>query len=197
METNLVENDLITLDEVKLWKLDALKDYCKKRGYKVTGTREELCARVYFLYNKETPEDPTAAQVERAQKHDYKKLYSEGPGAISNPDRLKKWIPEKDSMKHWPPISYIDICSFVQRHGCSLSKEVMTSYKTGKAYSLFYNSYIQDISYHEINKGHPCCFLKSDCKHSNRVNDPPHNIWIKIEKESGNICSAYCTCVAG
>jgi hypothetical protein len=193
----LIEKDLITLEEIKLWTTDALKEYCRRRGYKVTGTRDELCARAYFLYNKEVPENPSDTELDRANKKDFQKLYSTGPGTPVNPDRLKKWEHQSESIKLWPPISYVDISVFVQKYGCSLSKELMTSYKTGKAYSLFYNNYLKEVYYHAINKHHPCCYLKAECEHSNRVNDPPHNLWVKVEKETGSIVAAYCTCVAG
>lgn len=192
-----VEDDLISLNEIKMWTVDALKDYCKKRSYKVSGTLEELQARVYVLYNKRVPVDPTAAEEARAIKSDYKKLYEEGPGYSANPERLQAWINEKNSINSWPPVSYVDICKFIQKKGCSLTKEALSTYKTGKAFSLFYNDYVQEVYYHAIRKDHPCCYLKAECKHSNKVNDPNHSVWVKVVKETGEICSGYCTCYAG
>lgn len=78
--SQIINYDLISLEEVKLWSINALKEYCRRRGYKVTGTKEELCARVYFLYNNQTPENPTAAEELENCKQDYKAIYSEGPG---------------------------------------------------------------------------------------------------------------------
>ena len=37
-----VEADLFSLDEVNMWSTEALKEYCRKRGYKVSDTRAEL-----------------------------------------------------------------------------------------------------------------------------------------------------------
>ena len=45
----IVDSDLITLEEVKIWTVEALKDFCRKRGFKVSGSKEELAARVYCL----------------------------------------------------------------------------------------------------------------------------------------------------
>jgi hypothetical protein len=60
----LIEKDLITLEVIKLWKTDALKEHCRRREYKVTGTRDEQCARAYFRYNKEVPENPSDTELD-------------------------------------------------------------------------------------------------------------------------------------
>ena len=41
------------------------------------------------------------------------------------------------------------------------------------------------------------CFLKSDCRPSERLNDPPHKLWACILKKSSKVLSAYCSCMAG
>ena len=68
------EEDIISLEEVQTWSLDALKDFCKKRGYKVTGSKKELMARVYVLYNISVSEQRGAKQQEASRKADYKSL---------------------------------------------------------------------------------------------------------------------------
>ena len=102
------QNDLISHDEVLTWSVEALKDYCRKRGYKVSGSKNELAARVYFLYNNNTAEEPGAKEQEASRKKDYKSLVNV-KFASPDPFSLKKWINEKDGIKHWPSITYIDI----------------------------------------------------------------------------------------
>lgn len=41
------------------------------------------------------------------------------------------------------------------------------------------------------------CFLKAEVMPSMRVHHVPHDTWVCIEKESGKVFSAYCTCFAG
>jgi hypothetical protein len=55
---DLVSSDLISLNEVETWDTEALKDYCRRSGFKCSGKRKELCSRVYTLYIAETPEVP-------------------------------------------------------------------------------------------------------------------------------------------
>ena len=195
--SDIVDSDLITLDEVRTWTVDALKDYCRKRGFKISGSKDELMALVYCLYNQQVPENPSAAEELLANKRDYQDIYKEGPGTSVDPARLNKWLGEKDGMSKWPGTNFVDLGLFLNKKGCSLNKEVLSAYKSGKAYSLFRDNYIQELFYHEINKHHPCCFLKASCKRSQRLSETPHEAWVKIIKGAGEVCSAYCSCFAG
>ena len=194
---NMFEEDLISLAEVKTWDTEALKDFCRKRGYKVSGTRDELSARVYFLYNNKVPEEPGAKEKEASQKADYKALLRAGPAVTTDPAKFSKWIGEKEGMNKWPPISYVDITQFVTSKGCRFASATLESYKTGKGFAYFYNDWLQEVFYHHINKDSPVCYLKTVCTPSNRLSDDPHSLWIKVNKKTGTIYSAYCTCVAG
>ena len=69
--------------------------------------------------------------------------------------------------------------------------------KLGKYFFYFYNDWLQEVFYHNINKDSPVCYLKTVCTPSNRLSDDPHSLWININKKTGTIYSAYCTCVAG
>ena len=193
----IVDSDLITLEEVKIWTVEALKDFCRKRGFKVSGSKEELAARVYCLYNQQVPENPSAAEELLANKRDYQDIYKEGPGTPNDPARLKAWHGEKEAMSKWPRTNFVDLGLFLNKKGCSLNKEVLSAYKTGKAYSLFRDNHVQEIFYHNINKQHPCCYLKALCKRSQRISEIPHEAWVKVIKETGEVCSAYCSCFAG
>ena len=61
---DLVSSDLISLNEVETWDADAMKYYCRRSGFKCSGTRKELCSRVYTLYNAETSEVPGLSDQE-------------------------------------------------------------------------------------------------------------------------------------
>ena len=193
---DLVSSDLISLTEVETWHTDALKDYCRRRGFKCSGNRRELCSRVYTLYNAKIQEIPDLREQEISKKQDYMTLFRIGCPA-PDPNKLKSWLGEDDAMTKWPPISYFEIHKFITKLGHSLSDNALTSYKTGKAYSYFFNDWLQEVFYHAINKDHRACFLKAKCTPSNRLNDEPHSVWIKTDKKTGEVLSAYCSCVAG
>ena len=151
---------------------------------------------VLVLYNQQTPEEPGAKEKEASLRTDYKKLYQTGSNS-SDPHKLRKLIGEKDGMKTWPPVSFVDIVKFLNKHGHYLAFETLTSYKTGKGYGYVYSDWLADVFYHPINKSSQHCYLKASCIPSNRINDEPHRPWIKVEQKSGEITSAFCSCVAG
>ena len=70
MATGGGSEDLITCEEVESWSVDALKEYGRKRNYKVSGSKE-LVARVYVLFNNNVPEEPAAKEQEASNKRDY------------------------------------------------------------------------------------------------------------------------------
>ena len=191
------QEDLISLAEVETWDTEALKDYCRRRGYKVSGSRKELTSRVYFLYNNDIHEEPGAKEQEASRRKDYQILVNVKYPA-TDPNKLKRWIDEKQGMKHWPPISFMDIHWFLKSHGSAgLSREDLTAYKEGKAFSYFSCDWLKEVYFSPINPNHSCCYLKAACTPSQRINDEPHNLWIKVVKDSGEIVSAFCSCVAG
>jgi hypothetical protein len=196
-ENNIQQEDIISHEEVEMWSVDALKDYCKRRGYKVTGSKKELVSRVYFLYNNNVAEEPSAREQHISIKNDYKSLVNQTYKA-PDPYNLKKWTDERKGLKEWPPVSYIDIHWFMKRNGgVGLTREALTAYKNGKAFSYFSCDWLQEVFYTPITTTHACCFLKANCMPSNRLNDVPHSLWVKIVKHTGEIVSAYCSCVAG
>lgn len=195
MET-VEEQDKISLEEVETWNIESLKDYCRKRNFKVTGSKKELVARVYVLYNNGVEEEPTAKEQEISKKKDYRAIYMQTVAA-PDPLKLEKWLNEKEGMKFWPPITYVDIDLYMKQKGSvGLSSEGLTAYKTGKAFSYFSCDWLKEVSYHPITKKHVCCYMKASCLASNRINDVPHTLWIKSMK-TGEVVSAYCTCMAG
>ena len=198
-DNNLVQHseDKISHAEVETWSMDSLAEYCRRRGFKCTGTKKELVSRVYVLYNSNIQEELGIREQETSRKKDYKSLVNKVHSA-TDPNNLKKWIGEKDGLKLWPPVSCIDIHWFLSQHdSVGLNKEDLTAYKTGKAYSYFECDWLQEVFYSPINKTHKCCFLKAKCTPSQRISHKPHDVWIKVLKESGEVISAYCSCVAG
>ncbi|CAC5421812.1 unnamed protein product [Mytilus coruscus] len=93
---------------------------------------------------------------------------------------------------------YYDIATFLQKNkDKSLSDRLMKDYKEGKAYSYFTSGWLKEVCYHHIDNNSPYCFLKAECTASQRITDVPHTTWVLVEKASGEIQTAYCTCFAG
>ena len=94
-------NDLISYEEVETWSIDALKEYCRKRSFKVSGSKKELIARVYVLYPNNAPEEADAKEQEASNRREYKSLFMCRIPA-PDPHQLKTWMGEKEGMSLWP-----------------------------------------------------------------------------------------------
>lgn len=129
-EISVLDDELITHEVVETWSLDSLKDYCRRRGYKVTGAKKELVSRVYFMYNDpdKYPELPDAKQQEASRKKDYRNLF-EARETTQDPFKIKVWKNEKEGIANWPPVSYVDIDCFIrQNDSVGLPKEAMVNW---------------------------------------------------------------------
>ena len=105
---------------------------------------------------------PDLREQEIFKKQDYMTLLRIGRPA-PDPNKSRSWLGKDDAMNKWPPLSHLEIQKFITKLGHSLSGNELTSYKTGKAYSYFFNDWIQEVFYHAINKDHKACFLKAKC----------------------------------
>ena len=100
--------DKVTHSEIEMWSVDSLKDYCRGRGYKVSGSKKELVSRAYVLANDNIPEIEDKREKELSRKKYYKGLYTKGLPS-SDPVKLKNWIDETNGLRLRPPVSYLDI----------------------------------------------------------------------------------------
>ena len=105
-------------------------------------------------------------------------------------------------MANWPPTMIQDISVYlssrdVQIEKVSLTRRLLSDYKDQKAYSYFSSKWLFEIYKHNLTEDSLYCFLKARCRPSQRLSDLPHDVWICIQKKSGAIQSAYCSCFAG
>jgi len=76
-------------------------------------------------------------------------------------------------------------------------KQLLTEYKNGKGFSYFDAKFLQEVLYNPISDDSPFCFLMAKVTPSQNVRHIPHTAWVLIQKATGTIRSAYCTCMAG
>ena len=197
MET---EDTELSIDEIKLWTVDALKAFLRKRSLKVSGRKEELVALVFAA--KTMPElsaaGTSAADGEHQKKRHYADLLKTPLGNLPDPKELSDWESESAAITRWPPTMAFEIGSFLQNiDDVPLRKRLIADYKDQKAYSYFASGWMKEVEYHPITPDSKFCFLRAKCTPSQRVRDIPHSVWVAIEKASGSVQSAHCTCFAG
>ena len=81
---------MVSIDDIKLWTVPALKDYLRKRNLKVSGRKEELVALVFAA--KMMPElaapATSAGVAEQQKKEHYGDLLKTPTGSLPDPDGL-------------------------------------------------------------------------------------------------------------
>ena len=192
----------LTFDEVQTWRVPALKNYCRLRGLKVSGRKEELVARVFAASEMKIQVQPTAEERIATTTTEKARLLELEDGArLPDPESLKDgWKSEDSSITSWPPIYLSDITIFLMGDhpgkDVVLHERLLNEYKEGKAYRLYESGFLKEIFFHPITSD-SFFFLRAKCTHSMSISDTPHKAWIAADKKSGKIVSAYCSCVAG
>ena len=104
----------LTFDEVQTWRVPALKNYCRLRGLKVSGRKEELVARVFVASEMKIQVQPTAEERIATTTTEKARLLELEDGArLPDPESLKDgWKSEDSSITSWPPIYLSDITFF-------------------------------------------------------------------------------------
>ena len=82
--------DSLTYNEVNSWPSDALKLYWRKRGLKVSGSKQELVARVFAASEMGIPVQPTAEERMATTASEKAWLLDMGNGSsLPDPSTLK------------------------------------------------------------------------------------------------------------
>ena len=140
----------------------------------------------------------TAEEVQREIVAEYAAKLIVGGIQIPDPLRLTQgWLSEEDGVRFWPVTLYADIFNFLAFHPNELASIDLSDYKTSKVYRYFSQGWLTPLQFHNINADNKLCLLRGTCGPSQRINDVPHKLWLCLNKESGKIITAHCTCMAG
>ena len=171
----------LTYNEVNSWRSDALKLYCRQRGLKVSGSKQELVARVFAASEMGIPVQPTDEERIATTANEKARLLDLGSGSsLPDPSTLKDWLRESDAITSWPPIFLSDITVFLMedRPGkdVDLHERVLNEYKEGKAYRLYESGWLKEIYWHPTSTASEFCFLKANCTHHENRRHTSHSL---------------------
>ena len=188
-----------SLDDFKMFKVDALKDYLRARGQKVTMNRPALEALCYGCEVLDIPIQPTSDEEKKRKEAQRRALLDTPDGLQPDPftELLTGWLEQPEGIVYWPPTMEYEIGAYLLSPECvDLGRRMLSDYKEGKAYS-YTEKWLGNVSYHKISDRSKYCYLRAESLPSMRINMPPHKIWVMVEKVSGAVKNAYCTCFAG
>ena len=99
-------DQLYTLDELRCWKVENLRQFLTMRGLTKSGTKEELAALCFSACKLNLPLVPSQDDVLKDNKRCYDNILSEC--GISDPLQIYSgWFDEHEhdhGMQFWPPI---------------------------------------------------------------------------------------------
>lgn len=187
-----------SLELFNLWKVAQLTTFLKARGIKTSRrSKAELVALAFAAEDCSLPVVGTDDN-ERKKAELYTELLTDSGVKLPDPFHLQGWEEEKTGVHKWPPIMSVDIATYICRLNTNdFTKRLLSDYKEGKAYSYFESGWISNVTYHKISDTSTFCFLKASCTPSQKIKQVAHRAWILVEKATGSIKSAYCTCFAG
>ena len=192
-----------TLDILRTWKVEALKLYCRQRGLKISGSKEELVSQVFAASEMKLPIVPTAEELIKKTELEKASLLVASDGVrLPDPDTLETgWQDETNGMESWPSTNLSDVTIYLMKdhpgRDVDLVKRTLNEYKEGKGYRLFDSGFLKEVHYNKISEGSGYCFLRANCTHTMSINNTPLRVWVAVCKSSGEIFNAYCTCTAG
>ena len=117
---------------------------------KVSGSKQELVARVFAASGIGIPVQPTAEERIATSANEGARLLDLGNGScLPDPSTLKDWLRESDAITSSPPIFLSDITVFLMEghpgKDVALHEHVLNDYKEGKAYRLYESGWLKEI----------------------------------------------------
>ena len=62
---------------------------------------------------------------------------------------------------------------------------------------VIHSGWVQTVYYHDLGYGNKICVLNALVNPSQCLSEKPHEPWIAVDKWSGTVVTAHCTCMAG
>ena len=182
----------VSYDKFLALGTNKLSDFLAVRGLKTSGTHVELVARAFAAAELNIPIIATSEEQQCTLKVQYEKLLNDS--GITDP----RAIPENekvDDITKWPPVTLGCIFSFILKVK-DFDREYIGKYKDQKAYSYFDSGFVGAIliNFPDIKPHHVLIFCNVTASQS--INEQKQ-LWILINKQTGEIVAAWCSCMAG
>ena len=126
------EDTGVSIDEIKLWTVNALKDFLRKRNMKVSGRKDKLVPLVFVAKTRPdlAPPATSAATADLQKKEHYRDLLKTSSETLPDPEELNNWESESSSITKWPPTMSMDIANYLNSiDDVPLRKRLMSDYK--------------------------------------------------------------------
>ena len=131
-----------------------------------------------------------------AQKRYTEKLCVEN-GAVVLPDPYHLGSDEwTEDIRKWPNVQYGDVYNYLVNTPGVYTKEALKCYKSLDGYNFFISGHVQTVFYHPVSDDSPVCLLKANVRASQKQS-AEYRPWVCVDKKTGYVITAHCTCKAG
>lgn len=123
-----------TLEELFLWKVSSLRDFCKKYGIATTNrTKNKLVALAFAVQEMNIQPSLTAKDTMRESEREYQTILQQELGGLVMRDPLRipesEWSSEESSSALYPKLNVEDIQLFLDKHDASTYSQALAGEK--------------------------------------------------------------------
>ena len=103
-----------SLDQIKTWKKDGLKHFCRTKGLRIGGSKDDLIARVFSTVEHNLTDVLNLQEKIELKAHSYSELLRINGILEKDPFLIDDgWLDEKNGICKWPPTMHMDICKYM------------------------------------------------------------------------------------
>ena len=114
---------------------------------------------------------------------------------LPHPDNLSTgWI---DDVTQWPNTQSTDVVVYLLETPSEFDGKALKAYKSTKAYSYYKDGWVKTCYFNGISEESELCYIRANVLPSFKINEKHHKTWVLLEKETGSIMRACCSCRAG
>ena len=164
-----------------------LKEFLRQRDLNLSGNKNELCEKVFYAYKLAVPKSLGVKDEENIKKQtsENKFVVENGLIKLPPPDELKKgW---QSGSANFPDTTDDEVDKYL--------KDAPKAILKGK--SLESSGHVFNVECHTISPNLKYCFVRGKCVPQEITHNKPYELWICLHKESGEVVTAECNCVAG
>ncbi|XP_014664454.1 PREDICTED: uncharacterized protein LOC106806842 [Priapulus caudatus] len=180
-------------------KSSDLKKYLRERGVPIGEEKhQELAEKAFWTEKLGLPVKPTDEEAEQAiQHHKSEKLVLDG-GIIRLPRPETLTNGWEDGPSSLPDTSRDNLDSYIKAGNRRIGLEKTEGKRTlalGKG--LFMSGHVRALQYHGISANLSYCFVRGKVIPQQKTTEPAYHTWVVIQKESGQVYTAECSCIIG
>ena len=178
---------------IYLWNVEQLRNFLKCRKIPCSSASKAALQRqvhfaIQFGFQSRIDDKTVSDSVQQ------KLILENGLLRLPAPKTIDNWEVNSYNM---PPLTD----KFVESYFNKVNKSFGVSANECKALALgkglVLSGHADVLLYHPISQSINYCFIKTYVVRQTNTREPPHAVWAILQKDSGAVHQAYCTCAGG